>query len=83
MKLWEYEGKKVRVTCISGRIFEGYVDYYTSELDDPDGVASLSLDSDGADDDLVNFAVDEIMNIETIPVSSSKVPFIKTTQTAM
>jgi len=45
-----------------GQIFKGHVAYYTSELDDPDGVASLSIELDGV---LISFTEADITKIET------------------
>lgn len=70
MKLWEYDDKRVRITSISGRVFTGLVDRYTSELDSPDGVASISLDPDGRDDVYINFEESEIASIEIIPADN-------------
>ena len=35
MKLWEYEGKKIKVTFKDGDILEGVACDYTSALDKP------------------------------------------------
>ncbi|MCL2017084.1 MAG: hypothetical protein FWG68_12650 [Defluviitaleaceae bacterium] len=43
MKLYEYEDKYVKIVDIDGNVFVGFVDIYTSELDEPDGIASLTI----------------------------------------
>ena len=43
MKLGQYSGKTIRVILSSGQIFEGIGHYYTSGLDNPDGVASICV----------------------------------------
>ncbi|MCL1878285.1 MAG: hypothetical protein FWF80_05465 [Defluviitaleaceae bacterium] len=67
MRLWEFEGKRIKITDVDGQVFIGACDYYTSELDDPNGVASLSLAPDGEDDITIGFTADEIAGIEIIP----------------
>ena len=43
MKLGLYSGKQIRVVTNSGNIYEGVGEYYTSELDNVDGVASICV----------------------------------------
>ena len=43
MKLWEYEGKKVKVALKNGRIYTGEVVEYTSALDNTPEVASICI----------------------------------------
>ena len=73
MKLWEYSGKRVRITAIDGQVFVGFGDHYTSALDAPNGVATLSLDPDGRDDVYINFEESEIAVIELIKETDTKV----------
>ena len=70
MKLWEYSGKDVIIVDIDGRTFTGNVDHYTSELDDPNGIASISLAPDNRSDILINFEESEIARIECLSVPS-------------
>jgi len=64
--MWEYEDARVKITDVDGQVFTGIVDHYTSELDDPDGIESLSLEPDGRNDILINFTEAEIAGIEVI-----------------
>ena len=66
MKLWECSGKRVKITDIDGKAFVGIVDRYTSDLDNPDGVATISLDPDNRSDVYINFEETEIASIELI-----------------
>jgi hypothetical protein len=43
MKLWEYVGKNIKVTCIDGQIIEGKCDGYTQALDNEPEIASISI----------------------------------------
>ena len=70
MKLWMYENKRVRITDVDGKMHVGFVDHYTSELDSPNGVRSLSLEPDGRDDVYVNFEESEIAHIEVIALKA-------------
>jgi len=60
MNLWEYSGKQIRITTVSGRVFDGLAQDYTSELDNPDGVACISIGN-------IEFEESEIAHIEVIP----------------
>jgi len=72
MKLYEYHGKHVRITDIDGKVFIGYAADYTSELDDPDGVASLAIEpKHNPDRILIEFTEAEIASIE---IMSSDMP---------
>ena len=77
MDLWNYSGKRVEIIDIDGRKHVGLVDFYTSELDEPDGVATISLRPDGYDGVLIDFTAAEIASIEIItaakPVMASAV----------
>jgi len=59
MKLWHYEGKQIKITTVNGRIFEGVAHDYTSELDNPDEVACISIGN-------IEFEENEIARIEII-----------------
>ncbi len=43
MKLWEYEGKHVRITMDSGKVFEGIAYDYSSALDNEPDPESISI----------------------------------------
>ena len=43
MKLWEYSGKKVRITMDDGQVFEGIAYDYTSALDNEPDPESISI----------------------------------------
>lgn len=43
MKLWQYEGKRVRFVLKSGQIFEGVAYDYTSALDNEPHGACISV----------------------------------------
>lgn len=45
MRLWEYEGKVVRITTDDGQVFEGRARDYTSALDNDPDPESISIDS--------------------------------------
>jgi len=67
MRLYDYRGKTVKIIDIDGKIFQGYAAYYTSELDDPDGVACLSIEPDHNPDKIfIDFTESEIASIEVI-----------------
>ena len=66
MNLLEYRKKHIRITDVDGEIFTGFADYYTSELDDPEGVASLSIRPDNHEGVVVSFEESEIASIEVI-----------------
>jgi len=59
MKLWEFAGKQIRIKTISGRIFEGLAQDYTSELDSPSGIACISIGN-------IEFEENEISGIEIL-----------------
>ena len=46
MKLWEYEGKRVRVFVKDGLVYTGLVDIYSHADDNESGVASILFVSD-------------------------------------
>lgn len=70
MKLWEYSGKRIKITSTNGRVFTGIADFYTSALDNPDEVESLSIWQDDTDA-LIEFAKNRITHIEIIPAIAS------------
>jgi len=70
MKLYEYYGKRIKITDVDGQTFIGLGDNYTSELDDPDGVASLTLNPDNRDNVLISFTESEIAYIEVLSVDA-------------
>ena len=43
MKLWEAVGHKVIAHLTNGHVIAGMADCYTSELDEPEGVASIII----------------------------------------
>ena len=45
MKLYEAEGKKVRITMLDGAVFEGMAYDYTSSLDNEPEPESITIDS--------------------------------------
>ena len=64
MKLWMYEGKKIKLTSVAGRIYVGIADIYHEADDNESGVASLSVEiSDGT---YIDFDESEIASIEII-----------------
>ena len=75
MKLWEYSGNHVRITDTEGQIYIGFADFYTSELDDPDEIATLSLKQDNTDGILIDFEENDIASIEVIPANASTSAF--------
>ncbi|KOF56625.1 MULTISPECIES: hypothetical protein [Clostridium] len=63
MKLWEYTGKRIKVTCIDGKIIEGNCDCYTQALDNEPEIASISIDKGSYGIELYE---NEIKSIEVI-----------------
>ena len=45
MKLYEAEGKKVRITMLDGAVFEGMAYDYTSSLDNEPEPESITIDN--------------------------------------
>ena len=66
MKLYDYWGKRVRITAVDGQVIVGHAAYYTSELDDPDEVESLSIEVESRDGILISVEESEIAVIEII-----------------
>ena len=44
MELHKYSGKKVRLITIRGNVFEGVAYDFIPSQDNPDGIASISID---------------------------------------
>ncbi|MCL2362475.1 MAG: hypothetical protein FWC73_11780 [Defluviitaleaceae bacterium] len=70
MKIWEYEDRHVKIIDDDGRIHIGFIEFYTSELDEPDGIATISLRPDGTTGYLIDFTESDIASIEVIPSST-------------
>ena len=70
MNLWEYTGKHVKIIDIDGKVYNGLVDFYTSELDEPDGVATISLRPDNSVGILIDFTEGEITEIEIMSANT-------------
>ncbi|MDR2166775.1 MAG: hypothetical protein LBE35_02855 [Clostridiales bacterium] len=66
MRLWEYSGKRIRITDIDGQVFVGFGSHYTSGLDNPDGIPTFSLDPDFTNEYYINFEEAEIAAIEVL-----------------
>ena len=43
MRIWEISGKHVRITLKNGKVFQGVGEYFTSALDNPNGIASICV----------------------------------------
>ena len=65
MKLWQYFGKYVRITTGDGQVFVGKASYYESELDNPNGVACIAIDT-------LEFEEHEIAKIEIVTASTQE-----------
>lgn len=63
MNLWEYVGKKIRVNCLSGEVFEGKCTDFTQALDNEPEIDSIGLESAGLNYELYE---NEIESIEII-----------------
>lgn len=63
MKLWEYVGKNIKVTCNDGQIIEGKCDEYTQALDNEPEIASISI---ARTDYGIEIYENEIKSIEVI-----------------
>ena len=64
MKLGECSGIRIKITTDDGKVFEGIGEYYTSSLDNPDGIASICI----GDYELYE---NEISNIEILSDTDS------------
>ena len=67
MKLWEYEGKRVRIASAEGRVFIGLADIFSYADDNESGVNSLLFETD--DGLFIEIEETEIASIEIIPES--------------
>jgi len=43
MYLGQYESKQIRITLKNGKVFEGTGEWYTQDIDNPDGIASICV----------------------------------------
>lgn len=66
MRLHDYAGHTIRVTFIDGKVMEGYAEDYESELDNPEGVETLSIRLNPNDRTMIEFTADEVTSIEII-----------------
>ena len=64
MNLWMYEGKRVKLTSVSGRIYVGIADIYHEAEDNESEMASLSVEM--ADGTYIDFDEPEIARVEII-----------------
>ena len=58
--------KNVVITFADGQVSRGKVDFYTSDLDDPDGCASLSIKENAENNVLIDAYIDEIKDVKII-----------------
>lgn len=63
MRLWEYVGKEIKVTCIDEQIFTGKCTDYTQSLDNEPEIDSIGLNVNGISYELYE---NEIKSIEVI-----------------
>lgn len=63
-ELWQYFGKKIRVTCINGKVIEGVAEYFTKAVDNDPEVASIGIPY--SDNGVYDITADEIKSIEII-----------------
>ena len=63
MKLWEYEGKRIRVTFKNGEVLEGVAHDYTSALDN---TGECTPDVETICINYVEFTEDEIASVEIL-----------------
>jgi len=73
MSLWEYSGKHVKITDVDGGTHVGFIEFYSSELDEPDGMAVISLRPDGTTGYLTDFTENDIENIDIVPVPAPEI----------
>ncbi len=69
--LQDFHGKNICITFDDGDTLIGKAVYYTSALNDPDGRANLSIESDKAIGCLIAAYADEIADIKVIARESS------------
>lgn len=63
MKLWEYVGKEIKVTCLNGKIFNGKCTDFTQALDNEPEIDSIGLNVNGISYELYE---NEIKSVEVI-----------------
>lgn len=66
MRYRDFLWKDVRVTCDDGQVLEGYVDLYTSALDNEPDPESICLKIPGEEGVLTEIYTNEIKKIEVI-----------------
>ena len=59
MKLWEYEGKNVRIIMADGEVFNGFAHDYTAAEDNEPYSESISIDN-------IELFANEIKSIELL-----------------
>lgn len=59
MRLWEYSGKKVRITLADGQVFSGLAYDYTSAVDNEPDPESITIDG-------IELFANEIVKIELL-----------------
>jgi len=75
LNLWQYEYKHIKILTIDGSVFTGFVEDYTSELDDPDGVENIGVGITGTSGYAIEFTAAEIAKIEIIePTENLNIP---------
>ena len=63
--LRDYRGKVVLITFVDGDTLSGFVAYYTSDLDDPDGKENMTIEKDNGNL-LIDVYADEIAYIKIL-----------------
>lgn len=63
-ELWNYFGKKVRVTCVNDMVKQGKAEYFTKAIDNDPEVASIGIPY--SDSGLYDITADEIKKIEIL-----------------
>lgn len=67
LKLWEYPGKEVKITCIDGKVYEGHCTDYTQALDNyPEEVEEIGVRLSKGYSGITCFEAPEIEKIEVI-----------------
>lgn len=66
LNLKDYIQKNVVIVFTDGQVLRGKVDFCTSDLDDPDGRASLSIKENSESSALIDAYIDEIKDIKII-----------------
>ena len=72
MHLSQYSGKRVLLVDADGDKFEGIADLYTSALDNPNGVASITIRQANNRGVLLEFEEPEIASIEILASPKQK-----------